>query len=157
MNSDDKPDIQTNHLGLPRGRRGFKQRGKTVISRGIISASLLFAHTRRCFRSQSPGDMDLYHVAFAVLVITSGFLAWRHHRQGLKTAQPSSQAECGNVLRNHGDPKKFRNIFLLVYCLVMASDWLQVPLFSTPLCFKSLTIILGSTCLHTLQRREAAF
>lgn len=72
--------------------------------------------------------MDLYQLTFAVLVITSCYLAWTHHRHELK-APPSKEASLGGVLESHGDPKRFRRIFMLVYLLVMGSDWLQVLLF----------------------------
>ena len=98
--------------------------------------------------------MDLYQLTFAVLVITSCWLAWTHHKHELK-APPSREATLeGSVLETHGDPKQFRRIFIPVYLLVMGSDWLQVLLLLSKCMLKRLTILTGSVCLHALQRRK---
>jgi hypothetical protein len=67
--------------------------------------------------------MDLYQVSFVVLVITSGWLAWTQHKHELL---PPSSKESEAEGQAHGDPNRFRNIFIPVYLLVMGSDWLQV-------------------------------
>jgi hypothetical protein len=72
--------------------------------------------------------MDLYQLSFAVLVIISCGLTWAHHKHELKAPPSSKEATLGGVLESHGDPKRFRRIFIPVYLLVMGSDWLQVLL-----------------------------
>jgi hypothetical protein len=83
--------------------------------------------------------MDLYQLTFAVLVVISCWLALAHHKHELKTPPSSTGATettgaTGGVLESHGNPKRFRRIFLLVYLLVMGSDWLQVLLLQRRVC-----------------------
>lgn len=70
--------------------------------------------------------MDVYYLTFAVLVVACCWTAWSRHRHQLET--PAKEMMKGGLLESHGDATKFRKTFLLVYLLVMASDWLQVPL-----------------------------
>jgi hypothetical protein len=74
--------------------------------------------------------MDLYQISFAVLAITSGWLAWTQHKREL---QPPLSKEVGpeaHANESYGDPNQFRKTFIPAYLLVMGSDWLQVPLLS---------------------------
>jgi hypothetical protein len=75
--------------------------------------------------------MDLYQFSFAVLVVSSGWLAWTQHKHELQPPSSKDAEAEAEVHEPHGDPIRFRKIFLPVYLLVMASDWLQVP-FSLP-------------------------
>jgi hypothetical protein len=72
--------------------------------------------------------MDLYQISFAVLVITGGWLAWTQHKHELQHPLSNKAGPEANSLESHGDPNQFRKMFMPVYLLVMASDWLQVPL-----------------------------
>jgi MFS family permease len=80
--------------------------------------------------------MDIYQITFAVLVITSCWLAWIQHRKSELQSPPSSKED--SELEEQGllegpqvnyssrpDPAHFRKIFIPVYLLVMGSDWLQ--------------------------------
>jgi hypothetical protein len=70
--------------------------------------------------------LDLYQVTFVVLCIGSGWLAWLQHKHELRSP-PSKEGETeAQSHEPHGDPNKFRKIFIPVYLLVMGSDWLQV-------------------------------
>src|ERR1700734_1451182 len=99
--------------------------------------------------------MDLYQISFAVLVITSGWLAWTQHKHEL---QPPSAKEVGpeaHAHESHGDPNHFRKTFIPVYLLVMGSDWLQVSLlFDRTHGRDKSNNSTGSVRLHSLQRRE---
>jgi hypothetical protein len=72
--------------------------------------------------------MDLYQVSFAVLVIASGWLAWKQHKHELQHPSPEEASPEVHSHEPHGDPNQFREIFTPVYLLVMGSDWLQVAL-----------------------------
>ena len=100
--------------------------------------------------------MDLYQVTFAVLVISSCWLAWIQHRHEFQ-APPSKDAESeAQVHELHGDPSRFRKIFIPVYLLVMGSDWLQVP--ASPAlkdpCYNNINNKIGSIRLYPLQGRK---
>jgi hypothetical protein len=70
--------------------------------------------------------MDLYQITFTVLVITSGWLAWTQHKHELRPPLPKEDESEEQAHESHGDPNRFRKIFIPVYLLVMGSDWLQV-------------------------------
>ena len=72
--------------------------------------------------------MDLYRSTFAILAFASCGLSWVHYKHDSKRPATSknTDAKSRKVLEDHGDPIRFRRIFLPVYFLVMASDWLQV-------------------------------
>lgn len=69
--------------------------------------------------------MDVYRLTFGVLVVTCCWLGWSRHKYQ-PNSPPTKELLTGGLLEAHSDPKKFRNIFLVVYLLVMGSDWLQV-------------------------------
>jgi hypothetical protein len=72
--------------------------------------------------------MDLYQLSLTVLVVLSGWLTWTRHKHELQPASSKDAESDAQFDEPHGDPIRFRNIFIPVYLLVMASDWLQVPL-----------------------------
>jgi hypothetical protein len=99
-------------------------------------------------RSNSAATMDIYHITFAVLLVACGWSGWSRHRQQSKMQSEKGEVGAG-LLEGHGDPRRFRNIFMAVYLLVMGSDWLQVlPL--RLLEYELLTILKGSIYLHTI-------
>ena len=69
--------------------------------------------------------MNFYEKSFALLISACAILTWRQYRfqelkpeeQRLLGTQPSPLAEA--------EASRFTRIFLTVYCLVMAADWLQ--------------------------------
>lgn len=75
--------------------------------------------------------MDLYQITFAVLVITSGWLAWTQHKHELWPPLSKETKSELHTHESHGDPNRFRKTFIPVYLLVMGSDWLQVPILSS--------------------------
>lgn len=70
--------------------------------------------------------MDFYHGAFASMVMVNSFLAYRQHLHDQDT-QPSKEVESeSQALGMVVAARRFKRVYLPVYVLVMASDWLQV-------------------------------
>lgn len=69
--------------------------------------------------------MDFYNVAFLLLIAGCGFLTWRQYqaRDELLEIKPLVEP----TPRARAEASSFTRLFLVVYCLVMASDWLQGP------------------------------
>lgn len=97
--------------------------------------------------------MNLYQATFAVLVVTSLGLAWRHHKLELRSSPPS-EANLEDGISSHGDPKRFRRMFLVVYGLVMGSDWLQVLHTLQCALLKSLLTSKQGAYVYTLYKDE---
>lgn len=76
--------------------------------------------------------MDVYHLSFVILVAASGWMAWTHHRQELQPPPTNDIDPATQSHEPHGDPDRFRKIFIPVYLLVMGSDWLQVHVINAP-------------------------
>lgn len=73
--------------------------------------------------------MNFYYITFGLLVVTCLFMAGYHHKYDLGfRSSPEDDIENGGSLENQN---RFLKDFLIVYVLVMGSDWLQV-LFSVP-------------------------
>jgi hypothetical protein len=71
--------------------------------------------------------MDVYQVTFSVLVLGTGYVAYRHHADDFKPrAPPIDDDEDQSSIQSESAARSFKRIFLPVYLLVMASDWLQV-------------------------------
>lgn len=70
--------------------------------------------------------MDMYHLTLAFLVATSCRLAWANHRDHLRDINLWWKAAPADISNSNGGTEKFIRVFLPVYLLVMASDWLQV-------------------------------
>ncbi|EQK98084.1 major facilitator superfamily domain containing protein 5 [Ophiocordyceps sinensis CO18] len=67
----------------------------------------------------------MYHLTLAFLVATSCRLAWANHRDHLRDINLWWKAAPADISNSNGGTEKFIRVFLPVYLLVMASDWLQ--------------------------------
>lgn len=69
--------------------------------------------------------MNFYNSAFVALISGCGLLTWQQYHTG--KASPETQALLPIVITplEKAEAKKLKGLFLVVYCLVMASDWLQ--------------------------------
>jgi MFS family permease len=97
--------------------------------------------------------MDVYHLTFAVFLVICCWSAWYRHRQQSR-ALPVKEAVNGSLLESHGDPRKFRKIFLTVYLLVMGSDWLQVQYYLFSYRSGTLLTMLKGAYVYTLYKDE---
>jgi hypothetical protein len=73
----------------------------------------------------SSPHLSFYDSAFLILVSACIFLTWKQYRtdqQPQKTHQPLKEVVDSQV---RDEASRFNHLFLTVYCLVMASDWLQ--------------------------------
>lgn len=73
-------------------------------------------------------DMDVYQVTFAILVLGTGYVAYRHHRREFWPREtPDEESELQfKSLEAEASAARFKRTFIPVYLLVMGSDWLQV-------------------------------
>jgi MFS transporter, MFS domain-containing protein family, molybdate-anion transporter len=69
--------------------------------------------------------MNSYDSAFLVLITGCGALTWQQYRK--KEQSPEEKALMQNAVtpRAKAEASQFTRLFLVVYCLVQASDWLQ--------------------------------
>jgi MFS transporter, MFS domain-containing protein family, molybdate-anion transporter len=84
--------------------------------------------------------MNFYALTFILLVSVCALLTWRHHYAGEQKPEEKPLAQAPVTPRAKAEASQFTRLFLTVYCLVMASDWLQGML-TTRLCPTSLTIL----------------
>ncbi|PQE26889.1 major facilitator superfamily transporter protein [Rutstroemia sp. NJR-2017a BVV2] len=70
--------------------------------------------------------MDFYDSAFLVLISACGILTWQRYRMKGDSAEDKKNADVATPLAK-AEASRFTKLFLTVYCLVMASDWLQGP------------------------------
>ncbi|KAM3065191.1 hypothetical protein ACMFMF_011319 [Clarireedia jacksonii] len=70
--------------------------------------------------------MDFYDSAFLVLISACGILTWRQYHTKGDSAEDKRNADVATPLAK-AEASRFTKLFLTVYCLVMASDWLQGP------------------------------
>ena len=69
--------------------------------------------------------MDFYDLAFLTLITSCGILTWRQYYNGEESPELKSLTRNAATPRAKADTSKFTRLFLTVYSLVMASDWLQ--------------------------------
>jgi hypothetical protein len=68
--------------------------------------------------------MNFYDSAFLALISACGILTWRQYRMKGDLAEDKKNADVATPLAK-AEASRFIKLFLTVYCLVMASDWLQ--------------------------------
>ncbi|KAI9650637.1 hypothetical protein NHQ30_000656 [Ciborinia camelliae] len=71
-------------------------------------------------------NMNFYDGAFLVLISACGLLTWRQYRTKEESAEDKKNTDVATPLLK-AEANRFTKLFLTVYCLVMASDWLQGP------------------------------
>ncbi|RDW75170.1 putative major facilitator superfamily-containing protein 5 [Coleophoma cylindrospora] len=72
--------------------------------------------------------MDFYASAFVLLISACGLLTWRQYRTSEETTEQKSLTQQDAYSPSQkAEAQRFSKLFLTVYCLVMASDWLQGP------------------------------
>ena len=69
--------------------------------------------------------MNLYDAAFLLLIAGCGFLTWQQYKSQEKTAEEKLLTGDRSTPQMKHAAATFSRLFLTVYCLVMASDWLQ--------------------------------
>lgn len=69
--------------------------------------------------------MNFYELAFVFLASACGLLSWRQYHTGEKS--PEQKALNQPPISPRAEASQFTRLFLVVYCLVMGSDWLQGP------------------------------
>lgn len=70
--------------------------------------------------------MDFYDQSFILLVTACGVLCWRqYYSEGEKSKEKDTSGQPTATPREQIQAINFTRLFLIVYCLVMASDWLQ--------------------------------
>jgi hypothetical protein len=74
---------------------------------------------------QSLFTMNFYESSFALLVSICGVLTWRQYHNGDESPENKSLTRGPITPHAKAEASKFTRLFLTVYCLVMASDWLQ--------------------------------
>ncbi|APA08559.1 hypothetical protein SS1G_02268 [Sclerotinia sclerotiorum 1980 UF-70] len=70
--------------------------------------------------------MNFYDGAFLVLISACALLTWRQYHMREESAEDKRNANVATPLAK-AEASRFIKLFLTVYCLVMASDWLQGP------------------------------
>ncbi|QSZ36275.1 hypothetical protein DSL72_007401 [Monilinia vaccinii-corymbosi] len=70
--------------------------------------------------------MNFYDGAFLVLISACALLTWRQYRMKEQSAADERNTDVATPLAK-AEASRFTKLFLSVYCLVMASDWLQGP------------------------------
>lgn len=68
--------------------------------------------------------MDAFQTAFGLLISACGLLTWRQYRSAEVKPEEQSLLGAPTPLAKE-QASRFTRLFLSVYCLVMASDWLQ--------------------------------
>jgi hypothetical protein len=69
--------------------------------------------------------MNFYDTAFLALISGCGFLTWQQYHTRAESPEEKSLAQAPVTPRAKAEASQFTRLFLTVYCLVMASDWLQ--------------------------------
>lgn len=69
--------------------------------------------------------MNFYQTAFLSLISGCAVLTWRQY--AARETRPEEKALTANAVtpKARAEASQFTRLFLTVYCLVMASDWLQ--------------------------------
>ncbi|KAK6595842.1 major facilitator superfamily transporter [Botrytis cinerea] len=70
--------------------------------------------------------MNFYDGAFLALISACGLLTWRQYQTKKETTEDRKNNDDTTPLAK-AEAHRFTKLFLTVYCLVMASDWLQGP------------------------------
>ncbi|KAF7883119.1 uncharacterized protein EAF01_011628 [Botrytis porri] len=70
--------------------------------------------------------MNFYDGAFLVLISACGLLTWRQYQTKEESTEDRKNNDDIAPLAK-AEASRFTKLFLTVYCLVMASDWLQGP------------------------------
>lgn len=96
--------------------------------------------------------MSVFVVTFAALALSGIFLAYNQHKRELSRPSKDGEVEAQDA-SIEAAALSFRRNFLIVYVLIMASDWLQAC--SPRMCGPQL-IRAGPLHLHPLQRPEKA-
>ncbi|RDL37202.1 putative major facilitator superfamily-containing protein 5 [Venustampulla echinocandica] len=73
--------------------------------------------------------MQFYDLAFLSLIAGCGVLSYQQYRKSDGESAPEEKSLTQNTVtpRAKAEAAQFTRLFLAVYCLVMASDWLQGP------------------------------
>lgn len=69
--------------------------------------------------------MSFYDSAFILLISSCAALTLRQYYNGEESPEKRSLTRDPPTPRAKAEASKFACLFLIVYCLVMASDWLQ--------------------------------
>lgn len=78
--------------------------------------------------------MNFYDSAFLVLITGCGLLTWQQYHKKEPSLEEKALTQNAVTPRSKAEASQFTRLFLAVYCLVMASDWLQ-GMFSNPYSF----------------------
>ncbi|KAM0146047.1 hypothetical protein ACHAPG_011334 [Botrytis cinerea] len=70
--------------------------------------------------------MNFYDGAFLALISACGLLTWRQYQTKKESTEDRKNNDDTAPLAK-AEAHRFTKLFLTVYCLVMASDWLQGP------------------------------
>ncbi|CAG8951188.1 hypothetical protein HYFRA_00007935 [Hymenoscyphus fraxineus] len=71
--------------------------------------------------------MNFYHSAFIFLTSSCGLLTWQQYRKREEKPDEKRDNQPSITPRAKVEAREFQRLFLTVYCLVMAADWLQGP------------------------------
>jgi uncharacterized membrane protein YbaN (DUF454 family) len=69
--------------------------------------------------------MNFYDSAFLVLITGCGILTWQQYHKKEQSQEEKVLTQNAVTPRAKAEASHFIRLFLAVYCLVMASDWLQ--------------------------------
>ena len=69
--------------------------------------------------------MNFFQTAFGVLATSCIILTWRQYTAKSITSEQKEEADSAITPKAKAEASRFVYLFLLVYCLVMGSDWLQ--------------------------------
>lgn len=75
--------------------------------------------------------MNFYDGNFLFLITACGALTFKQYRNGEDSPELKSLTRDAVTPRAKAEATKFTRLFLTVYCLVMAADWLQGKLSDT--------------------------
>lgn len=71
--------------------------------------------------------MNFYLTSFLLLISSCGLLSWQQYHNQEESPEKKSLTQSSSSPAQKAEASRFSRLFLIVYCLVMASDWLQGP------------------------------
>ena len=95
-------------------------------------------------------NMNFYDVAFLTIVASCSVLTWRQYRTGNNAPEDTKLILDAITPRARDGASRFNLLFLSVYCIVMASDWLQGTIPSST--SKLTTNFSRAICIQLIQR-----
>ena len=95
-------------------------------------------------------NMNFYDVAFLAIVASCSVLTWRQYHTRNKALEDTKLTLDATTPGARDGASRFNLLFLSVYCIVMASDWLQgtIPLSNSKLA----TNFTRAICIQLVQR-----